>query len=377
MRENRENMHEKELDRESIDALKGIGILAVILIHYGLRASNELISRIVSSGSRGVQLLFVVNGFLIFTSLSKIELNQKNIIMWLKHKFLRLIPLYWFFTILYLIIFGTEGGYWTGSLPKISWTNIMANLLFIHGFNPYYINAINSNWFMADLAIFYVLSPLLFKFINSIERAVIVLFSIVPIEFVIRNAVINLNIMEDQYIWSNYVYTFNFLAQFPIMLLGIMAYYVYRKVEEDNLISHKKLFSTVCLIFLVIPLYSLIMYNGNFEIYSTFFPFGVIFMLVLISQLIYPIKLIKNPIFSIFGKHSFGIYLSHYFVLRFLNYLGISGENESAFERVFGFIIAALMALLVSIIAEYVIEKLLVNMFSCCWKKISKKHKYI
>lgn len=368
-----EGMDGKGLDRESIDALKGIGILGIILVHYGLCASNELISKIVSNGARGVQLMFVINGFLIFNSLSKIELNRKNIKIWLKHKFLRLVPLYWFSSILYLICFGTRGGYFTGSLPKISLANIVTNLLFIHGFCPYYINAININWFMADLAIFYVLSPLLFKFINSMERAVVALFIIVPVEFVLRNVVLNLSIIKDYNIWYAYVNLLSFPSEFPIMILGIVAYYVYRKVERDNLISHKKLFSIVCLIFVMIPLYSLIMYNGSFEIYSTIFPFGIIFMLVLISQLIYPIKLIKNPIFIIFGKHSYGIYLFQLFVIRFMDDLGISGGNERIFERIFGFIIVALLTLLVSIVVEEVIEKQLVNMLSYCRKKMNKK----
>lgn len=102
-------MYEKELDRECIDALKGIGILGIILVHYDLHSSNDLIAGIVFNGARGVQLMFVINAFLIFNSLSKIDLNRKNIIMWWKHKFLRLIPLYYFFTIFYLLLFGTGG----------------------------------------------------------------------------------------------------------------------------------------------------------------------------------------------------------------------------------------------------------------------------
>ena len=83
--------------RKCIDSLKGIGILGIVLVHYGFTASNELISGIVFNGARGVQLMYVINGFLIFHSLSKIDGDRKSIREWYIGKFLRLIPLYYFF----------------------------------------------------------------------------------------------------------------------------------------------------------------------------------------------------------------------------------------------------------------------------------------
>lgn len=198
-------------------------------------------------------------------------------------------------------------------------------MLFLHGFHPYYINAININWFMANLAVFYVVSPMLFRLINSLEKAIIALFIVVPAGFIIKSVTINLNIVEVHSIWDDYVNILSFPSEFPIMLLGIMAYHLYKKLKQDDLIRHKKLFSIACLISIIIPLYSLFIHKEYFIIYNNIFSFGVISMLVLISQLIYPVRLIKNPVFSVFGKHSYGIYLSHIFVLRFLNTLGISG----------------------------------------------------
>lgn len=58
--------------RKTIDSLKGIGILGVVLVHYSIKASNDLISGIVFNGARGVQLLFIINAYLIFTSLSSV-----------------------------------------------------------------------------------------------------------------------------------------------------------------------------------------------------------------------------------------------------------------------------------------------------------------
>ena len=95
--------------RQSIDSLKGIGILGVILVHWGINSTNDFVNGVVVNGARGVQLLFIINALLIFDSLSRVEWNKDNIIIWYKRKFLRLIPLYWFYTILYVVLMDTRG----------------------------------------------------------------------------------------------------------------------------------------------------------------------------------------------------------------------------------------------------------------------------
>ena len=54
--------------KQCIDSLKGIGILGVVLVHYGIKSSNDFVNCIVGNGARGVQLLFIINEILIFPS---------------------------------------------------------------------------------------------------------------------------------------------------------------------------------------------------------------------------------------------------------------------------------------------------------------------
>lgn len=83
------------MDRQCIDSLKGLGMLGIVLVRYGLEGTGVL-GRVVSNGARGVQLLFVINAFLVFHSLNNIQWNRESIVAWYKRKFVRLIPLYWF-----------------------------------------------------------------------------------------------------------------------------------------------------------------------------------------------------------------------------------------------------------------------------------------
>lgn len=348
-------MCQKEMDRKSIDALKGIGILGVLLVHYGLKTSNDLLKGIVFSGARGVQLMFIINAFLIFNSLSKIKLSTKNIIEWWKQKFLRLIPLYWFFTIVYLFIFGTGHNYYLGTLSKVSWLNILANILFLHGFYPYYINSININWFMADLAIFYVLAPFMYKIINSLERSIASILLIVPIGYFLNKILSNVYVLEVKSIWLDYINIFSFLSELPIILLGIVCFYLYKSVCENG-IKNRKLLGISILFFSIISMLSLVLKKNNFVVFSDIFSFGILFALIFLGQLLHPIFLIKNKIFEFIGKHSYGIYLSHLVVLKYINLFLGELRNYNLID-VIGYLLLVVISCMVSMLSEYVIEK--------------------
>lgn len=352
-------MCQKELDRKSIDALKGIGILGVLLVHYGLKTSNDLLAEIIFYGARGVQLMFIINAFLIFHSLSKIELNRKNIIVWWKQKFLRLIPLYWFFTILYLFVFGTGQNYYLGTLPKISLFNILANLLFLHGIYPYYINSINVNWFMADLAVFYLVAPFLARKINSLEKALNTLLLVTIIGYFVEKLAMRMSIVEIEAIWNDYVQIMSFPSEFPIMLMGILAYFVFIQIIQKESIQSPK-----CSSFLFIAIAGMLTYlqisnQGEFIIFNSVFSFGVIFFFLFIGQMIYPWKIIRNKILAFIGKHSYGIYLSHLLIIKLLKKYSIAGDADKVYMRIIGFGIVIVLSTTISVLAEYIIEKLL------------------
>jgi peptidoglycan/LPS O-acetylase OafA/YrhL len=304
-------------DSKCIDSLKGIGILGVVLVHCRIDTSNNIISNIVDNGARGVQLLFDINAFLIFNSLSKIDLNKKNILNWWKNKFLRLIPLYWFFTIVHLLVFGIGERYFLGPLPKVSFLNIVCNLFFLHGFNPYYINSINANWFMADLAMFYIIAPFLYKIINSLEKAIYSIVITTIGGYILMHFALNINVISVEGIWQDYVKIISFPAELPIMLLGILAYYIYWAIKDK--VENKRLFSYIIVFFSLFCMLSYIAEKNYFILFNNIYSFGILFTLIVISQLVYPMSIIRNVVFEILGKHSYGIYLSHIIVLKYVN----------------------------------------------------------
>ncbi|MBD5470166.1 MAG: acyltransferase [Lachnospiraceae bacterium] len=339
------------MDSKCINSLKGIGILGVVLVHCGLGVQDGILGSIAASGARGVQLLFIINAFLIFNSLEKIEFNRKQIIAWYKRKFIRLIPLYWFFTILHLLVFGLGERYYLGTLPSVSPLNILCNMLFLHGFHPYYIGSINANWFMADLAIFYVLAPLLYKLIDSLEKSVISLLIITPLGYILYHFALGWNVLEVKAIWTDYVTILSFLAEFPIILLGIFAYFM---IKESHKWKNKGVISVVTLMFSLFCMVSLIMGKQYFIIFNYIFSFGVLFTVLFIGQAQSSLKCINNSLFALFGKHSYGIYLSHTFLLSTILNENYGGGVIGAFIR---YCIVVAGALLIAVIAEKMIEQ--------------------
>lgn len=84
-------------------------------------------------------------------------------------------------------------------------------------FFPYYINSINLNWFIADLAIWYLIAPVCYKLFNSLEKIIGGLLIIIPIDYVI---LILAEKFSNEIILRNYISTLCFPAEFPIILLG-------------------------------------------------------------------------------------------------------------------------------------------------------------
>lgn len=338
-----------EVDSKCINSLKGIGILGVVLVHCGLGRTEGILASIAANGARGVQLLFIINAFLIFYSLSKIEFSKAGLLNWYIRKFVRIIPLYWFFTLLHLLVFGLGERYWLGPLPKVSLLNILCNMLFLHGFYPYYTNSINTNWFMADLAIFYLLAPLLYKLINSLERAVIALLLITPAGYILMHFALCRNVLSVDTIWADYVNILSFPSELPIMLLGILAYYVTQKCMQCK---YKMLLSSAALVFGLFCILSLVMGKDYFMVFNNIFSFGVVLTIIFIGQMTKPMKLINNGFFVLFGKHSYGIYLSNIFLVSFTDKI----FGKGVIQALVRYVVVVIGSLLIAVITEKVIE---------------------
>ncbi len=337
-----------------IHSFKGIAILGIILIHFGCHdIDNKVFFLFTYCGAKGVQIFLLISSYLVFLSLNKNNIQTiRQAFNWILRKFLRLMPLYYFALIIHLLVLGFGDRYWLGSIPSISITNIVSHLLFLHGLNPYYFNSIISvEWYLGVLAFLYLLAPLLHKLIKNLKSAVcFFLVSLILCNYITRLQ--GLQVIQDSYIWDYYIENYNFIVQLPVILFGVVLYFLFQHPIITELKGNKA-FSCFLLLFSLFVIYRLL--RGS--TFYGFAPYGLWAMAlggIIASQVIYPTKIICNKFFDFIGKYSYGIYLFHYLLIMKLPAIPIGNIYLS---WIVNYATILTLSLLLSIILNYCIEK--------------------
>jgi exopolysaccharide production protein ExoZ len=147
-----------------LQALRAIAALAVVAGHTGdyLLAQNGTIPAALAwiHGPAGVDLFFVISGFVMTISSGRLlqKANPARIFLW--RRILRIVPLYWIFTTLKLVLVTAHPSLSTHAKPSL-W-NIVSSYLFIpsRGMNGDIRPVIVVGWTLSFEMLFYVLFAL-------------------------------------------------------------------------------------------------------------------------------------------------------------------------------------------------------------------------
>ncbi|MEI7489338.1 MAG: acyltransferase [Chryseobacterium sp.] len=297
-----------------LDALRGIAILGVILVHSGLSCGLTGISlSLCFAGQRGVQLFYVVSAFALLYSFDVRSKNEKYPIKnYFIRRYFRIAPLFYIAVIGNLLIHGFSS--WHDAPNGLNWLKIMAGLLFLNGWHPDTINAIAmGGWSIADEFSFYLILPVILSWIKTARTALI---------FLIFSAVLAIIFSASCASLLNHVEYFSFLwfpIQFPVFCMGILAYYIVKESKDCFLKSkHIKIYS------LLLAVCSAIIFLTSFPTRNdTLYWSSFAFVPLIIGLSIHEWKFFVNRVSIFLGKISFSIYLVHFFFL-----LGISRSAE-------------------------------------------------
>lgn len=308
-----------------IDAVKGIAILGVVLVHsMGGMELPFVLEKICFTGDKGVQIFFIIAACLAYRSFDENVKKGKSAkrysaFYWLKNRAIRIAPAYYLALVIGMFFLGGPTR-WNGVVEKITAGNVAAHILFLHGLSPYYINSIlGVEWYLADYAILLLLIPVLYKVINNLSKSVAFLvFSSIGSYFFILAAG-NLHIIPDKQIWDIYIGSFGFWAQLPIMAMGIVLYFLVNDIKVQDRCKNKKLLSYAMLAGSVYGI--LILAAGvSFKGLTIQVVYGGVLFFFILSQAVYSCPLIDNCIWRTLGKHSYMIYLFHYFFIMGFDY---------------------------------------------------------
>ena len=293
----------KKLD--FVDALRGIAILGVICVHVYIESPYHGFGEwLILKGNRGVQLFYLLSAFTLFYSMMERKEEKNPLGNYFIRRFFRIAPLFYISIIYYLWEDGLGPRFWLGDAPGISTSNIIATFTFTNGFNPYWINSIvPGGWSIAVEMGFYLLLPILYRFIKSIRAALIWLFASYILLKIFYYILLHNLLIKDPYLWGE----FGFLSlpsQLPVFITGIVFFEIWRR--QGRISSKMKILSFPISVLIIVAAYFL---HGS--VIPEHVVFGVAFLFLAFGLSQYPVFFLVNPVTKYFGKISFSLYLAH------------------------------------------------------------------
>ena len=296
---------------EFLDAMRGIAVLGVVLVHSGtatLDAQSKL-GVYTFAGQRGVELFYMVSAFTLFLSRDvhqgKEHFRVSNFFI---RRFFRIAPLYYTAIVLNLIFQALHVYPPPAALTAFDFGTA---LCFVNAWNPIAFNTVAiGGWSVAIESMFYFTLPFLYRKISNLRDAAALLVGSILICSLVTKAATHIFVAYGGYL-SNW-----FPVHFPIFVIGIVAYFMWKNFGNDLENADRRatalvlLATSVILILGCIPIRDANLYANSIGL-----------MIFVMSCSLHPWKLIVNRFTVYLGRISFSIYLLHFFVVLLAEYL--------------------------------------------------------
>ncbi|MGN1197906.1 MAG: acyltransferase family protein [Acetatifactor sp.] len=340
------------------DSLKGIAICMIVMIHANGAAVESAWRHFAQSGWSGVQIFFILSAFFTMTELKKQEVQDKDFLVgkWLVRRMMKLVPMY-YFALLVGILFYRGQNVWLGSSMKLTFTNLLFHLLFLHTLIPYYSNSILwVEWYLGDFFLFSVFTCMIYKRVKSLKKSLLLVGISIPISLVVTNALCMVSPLPkaDAYVWNGYVGTYSPIKQFPAWTLGFLLFFLMQNEKLCAIMEKSKKLRIALLIGVLLAIATLIGIHSDNTI---LFAFSYMILAYIISY--FNIPIFDNVVWQYIGQKSYGIYLYHFFIILLI-------EKIHVFKNTTNFFLW---------LVKYVLVLILALLFTAMWERISKKIK--
>ena len=305
---------------KQIDALRAFAVFFVIFSHWG--PQNSTVMKMLPYGFLGVNLFFVISGFLITRILLtnqqlKGSSNWTIIKSFFIRRTLRIFPLY-YLTLIFFIIINYQ------NLRQ----NLFPYLFYYCNFSYYFDNRmqgeLSPRWSLAVEEQFYLIWPWIILFIKKIRLQQFLIFIII-FAFCSRTILVLLFPEKE-------------LVQFLLFsnldslgLGGLLAYISIYNKEKYNFLNKKSSF-ILFLGIVMLMTYSYYRFNETYfgvvpvnlkAIGGTLLSFGIVIKAVNGFKGSLG-RIMSNTVLVFFGKISYGLYLYHSMVYLLIENMGIS-----------------------------------------------------
>lgn len=336
-------MTKKKL-RIDIEALRGLSVILVILYHFKF---TNLDYQIIKGGFIGVDIFFVISGFVITKIIIENKIENFSLLYFYKRRIKRIIPL-----MVVVLIFSITSLFFVFDFFLLN-KNIETSLAISAAVSNFYFwasavlyqfaeenNLINLHFWSLSIEMqFYIFFPLLFVIFRNREKVIhwiVFLLLCLSYLFVVKNYEIH-NLFN---FYNSFSRIFEFLSGTIIFLYSD---FLKTKIKEK---FHTYIYILGFIIFL---LYLQFFQNEGYHPspYSLFFIIGIGLMIIFNNEDSF--KTIKIG-FSYLGKISYSLYLWHFPILVLGSYLFIEFTNYNK-------IILILFCIIISVITYFFVEK--------------------
>ena len=310
----------------SLDGLRGVAVLLVLVSHFEVLAPQGLtgitfINHFFRGGYLGVDIFFVLSGFLI-TSLLLNEHETHSKIYLLRfygRRFLRLLPALTFLLLLYSIITVLDGKEFS-SISLGIWASLFYYLNWQYVFSfPRSFGDLGYLWSLSIEEQFYIVWPAVVILLTKATKTVVV-----KIIFV---AILVVFVMWHRYsLWTTpsdipYKLVTVFVrtdTRIDSLLIGCITAFIYQRRLISTKISKPLALLGAAVLFLHLELskpYTNYMFYGGFTVVAI----SVALIITgLTDDTFFLSKLLSHRYIVGIGKVSYGVYLWHYPIIKFI-----------------------------------------------------------
>lgn len=156
-----------------LDVLRIFACFSIVAVHIAVVFNVPgRIGEIMVEGSNGLGIFYILSGFLAFYSLDRYKYSKQR---WIGKKLLRILPMYYFALIAFIIIYGFILNVVPEDPNKLKWISYFLGINTILKKGPFFWYNLGALSSMSVFLWFYVLAPVLKKIINNWEKSLVFL----------------------------------------------------------------------------------------------------------------------------------------------------------------------------------------------------------
>jgi len=285
---------------KDLDALRGFAAIMVVLFHFTYGREQARYGFFL--GSTGVDLFFIISGFVIFMSINKVSSAGEFMV----NRFSRLFPAYWACVTLTAAVqfIALKFHFVHTDSVHISWLKYLVNLTMFQKYFGY-ANVDGSYWSLLIEMLFYIGIVLLYKFnrIKNIFAVGVITLAVIVVNDFLANTF-------TAWPFEEIIFWLPILNHAALFFAGIL---FYKFVHQDG--TKRKLYWIILLCYLVqVKIYYTLRGLSstiNFTQYTCMLAI-IFFVFLLFAH--NKLSFITNRVTLFFGKISYSLYLLHQFL---------------------------------------------------------------